>query len=199
MRYHLLILPVLLLTSSLSHAALQSGTVFAEAMNFAPDIQQGKTTYLAQCSQCHGEKGWGTYDGEYPQLAGQHTTVIIKQLQDIHTGKRANPIMSPAVAMIVDSGPATISNVAGYLSSLLMNPYPEWGEADDPSEAAAVYQGRCASCHGPGGEGNADSFYPLLHGQHYEYLLRELRWLRDGSRGKITSATTTSVMVAIHS
>jgi len=30
-------------------------------------------------------------------------------------------------------------------------------------------------CHGPNGEGSEKDFYPVLAGQHYEYLLRQIR------------------------
>ena len=40
----------------------------------------------------------------------------------------------------------------------------------------------CSACHGKNGEGNADAFFPKIQGQHYAYLLRQLKWIRDGRR-----------------
>ena len=37
-------------------------------------------------------------DGTFPQLAGQHTTVLIKQMADIRAGERDNPTMYPFAA-----------------------------------------------------------------------------------------------------
>ncbi|HIJ35182.1 MAG TPA: cytochrome C, partial [Gammaproteobacteria bacterium] len=37
-------------------------------------------------------------------------------------------------------------------------------------------------CHGSNGQGDKKRFFPRLHGQHYAYLLRQLRWIRDGKR-----------------
>ena len=178
-----LLLPLLLLLPGVCLAQLPGDSVFGRALGLQPDQQQGKAEYLARCSQCHGEQAWGTYGGEYPQLAGQHARVIVKQLADIHHGRRSIPVMQDVVAGLADGGPQLISSIAGYLSALPMNPYPEWGESEDPSGAAPIYQQKCAHCHGDQGQGDAAQFYPLLHGQHYEYLLRELRWLRDGTRG----------------
>ena len=63
-----------------------------------------------------------------------------------------------------------------------MNPDPEVGEGENLEVAESVYKSRCAECHGARGEGDASKFYPLVQGQHYEYMLRELQWLRDGKR-----------------
>jgi cytochrome c553 len=30
-------------------------------------------------------------------------------------------------------------------------------------------------CHGQNGEGNKENFFPVIAGQHYEYLLRQIR------------------------
>ena len=54
-------------------------------------------------------------------------------------------------------------------------------------------------CHGVNGEGNKEKFYPVIAGQHYKYLLRQMTEIRDGKRRnanpdmvKIIKSTTTS-------
>jgi cytochrome c553 len=37
-------------------------------------------------------------------------------------------------------------------------------------------------CHGNHGEGDAEKFYPVLAGQHYEYMLRQIRDISAGRR-----------------
>ena len=37
-------------------------------------------------------------------------------------------------------------------------------------------------CHGEQGEGNEEKFYPVLAGQHYEYMLRQIRDIAAGRR-----------------
>ena len=37
-------------------------------------------------------------------------------------------------------------------------------------------------CHGDYGEGSAEKFYPVLAGQHYKYMLRQITEIRDGVR-----------------
>ncbi len=155
---------------------------FTQALQLNADVAAGKTEFKRRCSQCHGENGWGSYDGEFPQLAGQHRGVIIKQLADIHRGTRSNPKMIPIVFQLSTEPSQLIADIAGYLESMLMNPEPEIGDGDDLEIAESAYNSRCAECHGSNGEGDARKFYPLVQGQHYEYMLRELQWLRDGQR-----------------
>ena len=50
------------------------------------------------------------------------------------------------------------------------------------ARGAELYEKACATCHGDKGEGKAEKFYPLVAGQHYKYLLREERFIRDGLR-----------------
>ena len=155
-----------------------------QAIQLTPDGDRGKILFNDNCSHCHGEDGWGTTDGRFPQIAGQHSSVIIKQLADIRAGNRDNPQMLPFAQESVLGGPQAIADVAAYLSTLPMEPYPEYGESDDLElkNAENIYREKCAACHGKNGEGNASNFYPLIQGQHSEYLLRQLMWIRDGKR-----------------
>ena len=41
---------------------------------------------------------------------------------------------------------------------------------------------QCLECHGKTGEGKKDKFYPVIAGQHYKYLLRQMTEIRDGTR-----------------
>ena len=49
------------------------------AMTLAPDRENGIEVYEV-CSACHLLEGWGTPNGTFPQIAGQHREVLIKQL-----------------------------------------------------------------------------------------------------------------------
>ena len=144
------------------------------------------------CSACHTTEGWGTKDGTFPQIAGQHDTVIIKQLADIRAGNRDNPTMYPFAlpkeiknaAPEVGGGPYALAVVAHYISNLPMN--PDNGKAP-PGEAdikrgEKLYKENCVRCHGPNGEGSEEKFFPKIQGQHYLYMLRQFRWIRDGKR-----------------
>ena len=171
-----------LLFSSLAFSDAPLGDELSQAMSLKSDPNRGKEIFHKLCSQCHGRDGWGTYDGEFPQIAGQHSSVIIKQLADIRAGTRDNPRMSPIVKESVLGGPQAMADVSAYISTLLMNPYPEVGEGNDLDKAEKMYMEMCAKCHGVNGKGDPERLYPLVQGQHFEYLLRQLIWIRDGKR-----------------
>ena len=50
------------------------------------------------------------------------------------------------------------------------------------AEGKALYEKECLECHGKNGEGNKEKFYPVIAGQHYKYLLRQMTEIRDGHR-----------------
>lgn len=161
----------------------QSNTEITMMLSQSPNIEEGKKLFDI-CSKCHGVEGWGSSDGDFPQLAGQHRSVIIKQLLDIRSGKRNNPVMLPVILELSQYGNQAIIDVAAYIETLKMDPEPEVGEAEDDvlKTAQATYAEKCASCHGVNGEGKAEKFYPLLQGQHYEYLLRQLKNIQSNER-----------------
>jgi len=65
-----------------------------EAMLLKPDLENGLDVYEV-CAACHLPEGWGTKEGTFPQLAGQHRNVLIKQMADIRALNRDNPTMYP--------------------------------------------------------------------------------------------------------
>lgn len=161
----------------------QANTELTTVLSQTPDIEGGKKLFNI-CSKCHGIEGWGSSNGDFPQLAGQHRSVIVKQLLDIRSGKRKNPVMRPVILELSSYGDQAIVDVAAYIETLKTDPEPEVGEADDEmlKTAEVTYAEKCASCHGANGEGKAEKFYPLLQGQHYEYLLRQLKHIRSNER-----------------
>lgn len=152
-----------------------------EALNLKPDKDNGRDVYEV-CSACHQPEGWGLVDGTFPQLAGQHRTVIIKQLADIRDGHRDNPTMYPFALPSEIGGTQAIADVAEYIATLRMNPENGVGKGDDLALGAKLYADNCVRCHGPEGAGNGEKFYPRIQGQHYEYLVRQYRWIKEGKR-----------------
>ncbi len=70
----------------------------SEALKLKGDAKRGEEAYEV-CGACHLPSGAGRPDGTFPQLAGQHTTVLIKQMADIRAGLRDNPTMYPFAAL----------------------------------------------------------------------------------------------------
>ena len=61
------------------------------AMELDGDLERGKELYTI-CAACHTTEGWGTTDGVFPQLSGQHRSVVIKQLADTHDAPSQNSL-----------------------------------------------------------------------------------------------------------
>ena len=136
------------------------------------------------CGACHLPSGAGRPDGTFPQLAGQHTTVLIKQMADIRAGTRDNPTMYPFAKELTD--PQELAHVAAYIESLCIPiDHGHYEGADAAKQVAAgkdLYEKQCVECHGKNGQGDKAKFYPVIAGQHYKYLLRQMTEIRDGHR-----------------
>ena len=154
-----------------------------EALKLKGDKKNGEEAYEI-CGACHLPSGAGRPDGTFPQLAGQHTTVLIKQMADIRAGLRDNPTMYPFAATLTD--PQELADVSAYIESLCIP--IEHGKYEGPDAAMQIakgkdlYEKQCLECHGKNGEGDKARFYPVIAGQHYKYLLRQMTEIRDGHR-----------------
>jgi nitrous-oxide reductase len=159
----------------------QSGGEKDEAMHLKPNLENGLEVFEV-CSACHLPEGWGAKEGTFPQLAGQHRTVLIKQLADIRAKNRDNPTMYPFALPSEIGGPQALADVTGYIAKLPMNPENGVGAGDDLELGKQLFKDNCVKCHGEKGEGKPEKFYPRIQGQHYKYMLRQFEWIRDGKR-----------------
>ncbi len=154
-----------------------------EALKLKGDKKRGEEAYEV-CGACHLPSGAGRPDGTFPQLAGQHTTVLIKQMADIRAGLRDNPTMYPFAATLVD--PQELADVSSYIEGLCIptdhGKYEGADAAIQITKGKELYEKQCLECHGKNGEGNKEKFYPVIAGQHYKYLLRQMTEIRDGHR-----------------
>ena len=155
----------------------------SEALKKKGDVKAGAEAYEV-CGACHLPSGAGRPDGTFPQLAGQHSTVLIKQMADIRAGLRDNPTMYPFAATLTD--PQELADAAAYINSLCIpvehGKYEGADAALQIAKGKELYEKQCLECHGKNGEGNKEKFYPVIAGQHYKYLLRQMTEIRDGHR-----------------
>ena len=180
-KYPYLLLAGLVFAASPLPADAPLDDELTQAMSLEPDVENGKEVFKL-CMACHQANGWGLEDGSFPQLSGQHRSVIIKQIADIRAGNRVNPQMYPISKESVMGGPQAISDVAAYIDTLPMDPEPGTGRGINEERAEKLFYRKCAECHGADGSGDAERFFPRIHGQHYEYLLRQIKWIRNGKR-----------------
>lgn len=147
-------------------------TVFLTLPVSAADIAAGEQK-AATCAGCHGQQG-NSSNAQWPNLAAQQATYIVNQLKAFKAGDRINPMMQSMAAGLASDD---INNLAAYFSSLA--PVKAGG---DPALAKAGESkaSMCLGCHGATAGGNGQ--FPRLAGQHPEYLERQLKAFKDGSR-----------------
>ncbi len=81
--------------------------------SIAADIAQGKIK-AAVCAGCHGAAGIGLND-EFPNLAGQKTAYLEKQLKAFKSGARSNATMNTMASALSNND---MANLAAYFSGL---------------------------------------------------------------------------------
>jgi len=159
----------------------QNLSEFDIALKLTADVDKGRELYKL-CVACHGPEGWGNSNGLYPQIAGQLAGVSIKQLADIRAGNRDNPIMRAFTSNRILNGAQDIADVAEYIARLPMTAKNGQGNNYYLAQGKEIFQQDCADCHGENGEGDGKKHVPVIQGQHYQYLRRQYRWIRDGRR-----------------
>jgi cytochrome c553 len=162
---------------------------FVDAARLEPDLAHGAELF-GTCAACHQPDGRGTADGDIPAIAGQHGSVLLKQLTDFRHEQRWEERMQHFTDRHHLAGPQDLTDVAAYVASLPRFPRSSIGIGDGTSlgEGASVYFRRCERCHGPLGQGDVFLRRPRLAGQHYAYLLRQLEETALGRRPGMDAA-----------
>lgn len=155
--------------------ATEARAEFQEAARLTPNVSRGAQLFQA-CAACHGSAGLGRVDGNVPAIAGQHNSVVLKQLIDFRDEQRWNAHMQKFTDWHHLPNTQDITNVAAYVAALPRFPSPTGpvGDGANLREGASLYLRVCASCHGRLGQGDPTRLSPRLAGQRYGYLLRQL-------------------------
>jgi cytochrome c553 len=160
-------------------------------MTAADAPAQNRTSDLAAtCAACHGAKGEGNAQSNFPRMAGQSQLYLARQLASYANGSRNNPVMSPIAKQLSQQqitelstyyeslvAPASKSSTAAPAISNLQKRGKTLATIGD--ERAGVQA--CANCHGPNGIGEPP-FYPYLAGQYDGYLKSALSEWKSGAR-----------------
>lgn len=161
--------------------AVASDVILLPAMAKAAStaaVGRGATLAL-NCTMCHGAQGMSRSDT--PNLAGQYPEVIMKQLADYKSGKRASPIMAALSRNLTSDN---IKDLAAYYASLPKartapttydESLPALVRVGDPMRNIAP----CISCHG-GVDQKLGA--PWLEGMPKDYLVQQLQLFKQGER-----------------
>ncbi len=141
------------------------------------------------CGGCHGFDG-NSEDANYPRLAGQYAGYIVKQVKDFQSGHRANNDTMTGMAGMVGSDQDAKDIGEFYfqqkIKGAITKPKKEMvakGEKVflEGNPKNGVYG--CVNCHGDKGMGKGDvSTFPVIGGQHRDYLVKQLQEFRKGTR-----------------
>lgn len=174
------------------------GTAQAEdAAPATPDKIYARTG----CVACHGKEGKKAIQA-YPILAGQSAAYMLAQMKDIKEGKRTGAIDPTTKHARVDS----MKGVMHLVDDAQMKQLAEWLAGVEPpaplaltppttperlAQGTDLYNKNCKSCHGADGlkplPGN-----PILGGQKKDYLVLQMKDIKNGDRKNGKSGTMVS-------
>jgi cytochrome c553 len=159
------------------------------------DPVQGETK-AQLCQGCHGEKGNST-ETLIPKLAGQYSNYIAKELRNYQAGVRTHQIMNAMSATVSDDD---LADIAAYFAS------QKKMSGENPSDnqigkhlflkgdtSRAVIG--CVNCHGTNGKGKlpATSMFPVIGGQHKDYLRKQITNFREKDRTNSASGVMNNI------
>ncbi len=147
------------------------------------NAEAGKELTTA-CAACHAADG-NSLAPSFPKLAGQQEKYLLKQLNDIKSGKRP---VAQMTGQLDNLTPQNLADIAAYFASNST----VVGQADPTLVEAgqALYRTgnpktgvpACTACHGPTGKGLGSAAFPGLSGQHADYTKSQLKAFQSGAR-----------------
>jgi cytochrome c553 len=123
--------------------------------------------------------------GVYPKLSELGERYLYNQLTLIKSQERMIPEMTGLLDNMSDQD---LQDLAAYFDSREM--IVSQADPDLVDAGAQLYRGgnlatgvpACAGCHNPQGKGNEPAGYPHLGGQNAEYVSKQLKAYREGTR-----------------
>jgi cytochrome c553 len=150
----------------------------------APDTIEARAQ---GCSTCHGARGEGTADVNFPRIAGKPAGYLFHQLQNFRDGQRSYPPMNYLVAYMNDD---FLQELAGYFASQTALQQPSLEPSADKSDVGMQLVTRgdethgipaCVRCHGLHLTG-IEPGIPGLVGLNSRYIAAQLVSWRVGTR-----------------
>jgi cytochrome c553 len=175
---------VLMLAAFAPMAAL-AADLAGEAAQLGADLPHGMVLYLKHCAGCHGRQAWGDGLRAIPALAGQRETYLIAQLAHFIDGSRPGSDLHAAAMHEALEPPdvkraQALRDLSAWLSRAAPDNNPEHGSGEALAAGKRAYANACTGCHGTEGAGSEQPAVSALAGQHYSYLLAQLRSFSAG-------------------
>lgn len=162
-----------------------SGLLLATSnVQAAGDPDAGRTK-ANTCMGCHGIPNYTNAYPTYrvPKIGGQSEALIVSALKEYKSGQRPHATMRAQAANLSDQD---MADIAAFLTHAAVHKDGQpGGGANSTLDKAQV----CAACHGPNGAKPITPDYPVLAGQHRNYLEHALREYKSGVRKNAVMAS----------
>jgi len=163
---------------------------------YAGDVKAGQEK-SAMCVACHGSDG-NSVVAIYPKLAGQSASYLTKQLVDFKSGDRNDPVMAGMVAALSKQDMQDLAAFFAVQTQTTGN-----GEVNEAGQK--LYFGgdakkgitACVACHGVKGKGMTHAGFPALAGQNADYLTKQLKSFREGSRSNDRNSMMQNIAIKL--
>ena len=165
--------------------------VISTTINASPSgeviAREGNGKGAAACMSCHGDIKQSADAVAYPNLAGQPSGYLVKQLEDFANERRLNPVMQPMASAL---SAEDIKAVADYYSGLPLSitSVSQKDTVQTTGGEALAVDGKwsngvpaCFKCHGDRGQG-VPPYFPAISGQSSAYLKKQLQNWKSGER-----------------
>jgi cytochrome c553 len=145
----------------------------AVADDKAGSAERGKVLGYT-CHGCHGIENYMNAYPSYsvPKVGGQNAAYMLNALRGYASGERSHPTMHAHAASLSDQDRA---DIAAFFAATPVRP------AGQPTGTAPAAAATCVACHGADGV-SISTDYPILAGQHHDYLEQALRDYKSGKR-----------------
>lgn len=82
------------------------------------DIELGRKFYQKECASCHGKDGYGIRKKKAPQLAGQYSEYLLRQVKYYRSGERLHDEEEDDAELFMQFSDEVIDGMLAYLATL---------------------------------------------------------------------------------
>jgi cytochrome c553 len=149
-------------------------------------VEEGKAKAQV-CAACHGADG-NSPSPVVPSIAGQPKQFIVTALYMFREGRRVSALMAPFAEKLSN---ADLNDLAAWYSSLKLAAPTKKPNPENVALGKAISEkNNCVACHTATLVGQ--QHIPRLAGQHYDYLLDQLKLFKASTRGDFDGTMTSA-------
>lgn len=139
------------------------------------------------CAACHGADG-NSPTPVVPSIAGQPKQFIVTALYMFREGRRASALMAPFAEKLSNTD---LNDLAAWYSAQKLAAPTKKAVSDNVALGKAITEkNNCVACHTATLVGQ--QHIPRLAGQHYDYLLDQLKQFKASTRGDFDGTMTSA-------